>query len=79
VVEPEIQEPVTWYIEYRVPFAVLETCTQFSRPRPGDVWRANLYKCADGTSHPHWLVWSPIVRPRPDFHVPDQFGHLVFG
>lgn len=79
IVEPEIREPVMWSVECRVPFAALEPSCTFARPRRGDAWRANLYKCGDETSHPHWLTWSPVDRPRPDFHVPDQFGTLVFG
>ncbi len=79
IVEPEIQEPVTWFVECRVPFGVLGPYREIARPKPGDTWRGNLYKCADNTSHPHWLTWSPIERPRPDFHVPDQFGMLTFG
>lgn len=79
IVDPEIAEPVTWFVECRVPFSILEHYTAFTLPEPGSRWRANLYKCADSTSHPHWLTWSPIDRPRPDFHVPDQFGTLIFG
>ncbi|MCE9615431.1 MAG: carbohydrate-binding family 9-like protein [Lentisphaerae bacterium] len=79
LVEPEIQEPVSWFVECRVPFAALEPYLPFPRPRTGDTWRGNLYKCGDNTSHPHWLTWSPIDRPRPDFHVPDQFASLVLG
>ena len=61
------------------PFAALEPYAAVARPQRGDRWRGNLYKCADHTSHPHWLTWAPINRPRPDFHVPDQFGILTFG
>ena len=78
LVDPEIQEPVTWFVGCRVPFVVLTKYLSFAPPKPGDTWRGNLYKCADHTSHPHWLTWSPIIRPRPDFHVPDQFGILAF-
>jgi hypothetical protein len=76
-VEPEIAEPVTWGIEYRVPFAVLEKHMPVLRPAPGVAWRANLYKCADATSHPHWLSWAPIGG-RLDFHQPPYFGEIVF-
>lgn len=79
IVEPEIQEPVIWFVGCRVPFAVLTAYCPFALPEAGGTWRANLYKCGDKTSHPHWLTWSPIARPRPDFHVPDQFGTLTFG
>ena len=37
----------------------------------------NFYKCADATSHPHYLSWSPIDTPTPDFHRPEFFGTIV--
>lgn len=39
---------------------------------------ANFYKCADGTSLPHYLSWSPIETEKPDFHRPDFFGEIYF-
>ncbi|MEI7675731.1 MAG: carbohydrate-binding family 9-like protein [Bacteroidales bacterium] len=38
----------------------------------------NFYKCADGTALPHFLSWSPIDTPKPDFHRPEFFGELYF-
>ncbi len=38
--------------------------------------RANFYKCGDETPQPHYLSWSPIDTPSPDFHVPQFFGLL---
>lgn len=40
--------------------------------------RANFYKCADGTRHPHYLSWAPIDEPTPAFHRPQFFGELIF-
>lgn len=37
---------------------------------------ANFYKCADATALPHYLSWSPIDTPAPDFHRPEFFGEL---
>ncbi len=39
---------------------------------------ANFYKCADGSSLPHYLSWSPIAVEKPDFHRPEFFGELRF-
>lgn len=39
--------------------------------------RANFYKCADKSAHPHFLSWSPIDVPSPDFHRPEFFGELI--
>lgn len=39
--------------------------------------RGNFYKCADLTTVPHYLSWSPVGTPSPDFHRPEYFGTLV--
>ena len=40
--------------------------------------RANFYKCGDKTSRPHYVSWSPISNPKPNFHLPQYFGELRF-
>ena len=77
-IKQEITEPVDWMIEYCVPVDILKKYSRVENPAPGVIWRANLYKCADKTSHPHWLTWSPITLPIPDFHQPKFFGTLEF-
>lgn len=77
-VDAELTEPRTWTIEYQLPFDILRNYTKPVMPAPGVMWRGNFYKCADKTSHPHWLTWAPVDRPRPDFHRPEFFGTLEF-
>lgn len=38
----------------------------------------NFYKCADGTTHPHYVSWSPIHLSEPDFYCPEYFGEICF-
>lgn len=78
IVDPEIISPVIWTVEYAVPITLLKVYGPMHAPAPGIIWRGNFAKCADHTSHPHWLTWSPIDFPRPDFHRPDFFGTLEF-
>jgi len=78
IVEPEIAEPTLWTVKYALPLDILAKYAQVERPGPGVTWKANFYKCADKTSHPHWLTWNPVGKPRPDFHLPQFFGTLVF-
>ena len=40
--------------------------------------KANFYKCGDDTSLPHYLSWNKINSPKPDFHLPEFFGSLLF-
>lgn len=79
-VQPEIEQPTDWSVAYRLPVDVVAKYFpgKVAQPRPGVTWRANLYKCADETSHPHWLTWSRVGRPQPEFHRPEWFGTLVF-
>ncbi len=77
-IDPELAAPTTWTIKYALPLAVAEAYAPVSRPGPGVTWRANFYKCADHCSHPHWLTWSPVDNPTPDFHLPHFFGVLEF-
>lgn len=43
-----------------------------------DSIKANFYKCADKSAHPHFISWSRIDTPSPDFHRPEFFGTLYF-
>jgi hypothetical protein len=78
LVDPEITEPVTWTLEYRLPIRMLEIYARCTHPRRGITWRANFYKCGDETSNPHWLTWSEITNNKLDFHQPQFFGVLEF-
>jgi hypothetical protein len=77
-IDPEIDKPTTWTLEYKIPLSLLEKFAKIERPKPGVTWRANFYKCADDSSHPHWLTWSPVSHAEPSFHLPMFFGILTF-
>ncbi|HEY9362734.1 MAG TPA: carbohydrate-binding family 9-like protein [Chitinophagaceae bacterium] len=38
----------------------------------------NFFKCGDSLPQPHFLSWTPINSPVPNFHLPDFFGKLQF-
>ena len=78
VVDPEITEPVTWTIEYCIPLSVLQRYSNVTRPKRGVAWKANFYKTASLSSNPHWITWSPVNNPKPNFHLPQFFGTLEF-
>lgn len=44
----------------------------------GEKYKANFYKCGDGLQDPHFVSWSDIKSPQPDFHLPQFFGDLIF-
>lgn len=44
----------------------------------GSSCRANFYKCGDMHKEPHFVTWSYIESPTPNFHLPDYFGKIQF-
>lgn len=61
-----------WSMIIGIPFSILG-----GKKRP-EILRANFYKCADGCRFPHYVSWSPIDNPSPNFHLPQFFGMLQF-
>ena len=72
--DSEADRPLTWYLEFLIPLDVFEKYLE--SPVQMNVWRGNLFKCGDETSHPHWASWAPI--PELNFHLLDSFGTLEF-
>ena len=45
---------------------------------PGATWRVNFYR-VEGAAEPRFYsAWRPTKTPAPNFHVPEEFGELVF-
>ena len=63
-----------WKLTVEIPFSIIELPVT-NLPK---VLMANFYKCADGTSVPHYLSWSYILTAQPDFHQPKHFGVVTF-
>lgn len=78
IIDPEITEPVTWTVEYRIPLVMLENYSKVTYPKPGVDWRANFYKIAENNSNPHYITWSVVDNIQPEFHLPQFFGTIKF-
>ena len=76
-VEPEMVGPCTYRLGWFMPFSLFKHLNGAPVPTAGTVWRANVYKCGDKTSHPHWQSWNQLRAL--NFHVPDEFGKIIFG
>jgi alpha-galactosidase len=70
-----IQEPAeqTWTAELAVPMGSLTP--EFD---PKQSWRANFFRVEGKIEPRFYSAWSPTLTPKPNFHVPEAFGHLVF-
>ncbi len=68
-----------WQVSYRVPYEYLRRLEPTFHPSAGWIMRGNFYKCGEQTEHSHFMVWSEIHTPQPDYHRPEYFGELVLG
>jgi len=75
-VDPEIPTPVVWTLSFFIPFALFEHYLGSLGAPAGQTWRGNFYKCADESSHPHWVSWAPVDEF--NFHRPTCFGKIQF-
>lgn len=48
------------------------------KPKPGDVWLGNIFRCVGEGETRGYLAWQPTMTDRPNFHVPEAFGEFVF-
>jgi len=48
------------------------------KPKCGDEWKANLFRCVGPDEATRYLAWRPTRTPEPNFHVPEVFGVLRF-
>lgn len=66
----------SWEVALVVPFTAFFLHDIHSMD--GKSVKGNFYKCGDKLQTPHFLSWSPIELPKPDFHCPSFFGTLHF-
>jgi len=48
------------------------------RPKVGDVWLGNIFRCVGSGETRGYLAWRPTKTDRPNFHVPEVFGEFLF-
>ena len=66
-----------WILEVAIPFANFANVTGQRFPKAGDVWNLNLNRCG-GSTNQQYSQWSPSGTNRPNFHVPEAFGRVIF-
>lgn len=66
----------TWAMILAIPVNVFEVANVASFA--GLKAHANFYKCGDRLPNPHFISWSAISNPTPNFHLPNFFGEIYF-
>lgn len=66
-----------WILEVAIRFTDYPELSPSERPSDGDKWRVGLNRCG-GKTNQQYSQWSPSQTARPNFHVPDDFGRIIF-
>jgi len=66
-----------WILEAAIPLANFSKTAKHIPPNAGDVWHMNLNRLG-GKTNPQFSQWSKGTTERPAFHVPKDFGRVVF-
>lgn len=64
----------TWTLTVAIPLDLMGVTYE---PGKSVKLHGNFYKCGDGMKKIHYLSWSPIGTPEPDFHCPAYFGDIT--
>ena len=67
-----------WSLEVAIPFENFSDLVRNIPPKPGTSWRISLNRLDGVQPHRELSMWSPSGTERPNFHVPDRFGVMVF-
>ncbi|MBR5198479.1 MAG: hypothetical protein IKW20_01460 [Bacteroidales bacterium] len=62
----------SWWLVELIPFSAI------GLDKAPESLRGNFYKCGDKCKDMHFLSWSEIDLPAPDFHCPKFFGEILF-
>ena len=69
----ELEGLFTWNLSVEIPFSLINI-KYVGKPIE---LMGNFYKCATGTSQPHYLSWMPVDTPKPTFSRQDFFGEIT--
>ncbi len=67
--------PGRWRACMEIPFSLLGGRPA---PRPGERWKANLFRIDRGPAGEEYACWSPTLTQPAYFHHPERFGTLEF-
>lgn len=66
----------SWKLFCAIPIELLEKF--YKRKFEKEDAIGNFYKCGDETEFKHYGMWNLINSSKPDFHLPEYFGRILF-
>jgi hypothetical protein len=75
-VNNRVPQQISWQLTLVIPVEIFSEhqLTDFT----GEQVKVNFFKCGDELPDPHYLSWSNINYPEPNFHLPEFFGDMKF-
>jgi len=75
-VNNRVPQQISWQLTLVIPAEVFSEhqLTDFT----GEQVKVNFFECGDELPDPHYLSWSNINYPEPNFHFPEFFGEIKF-
>ncbi|MBO5723189.1 MAG: hypothetical protein J6S58_00020 [Lentisphaeria bacterium] len=70
----EIVGDTVWYAGLQIPLEIFIRRAKVTLPLKGQVWKGNVFKCADWSSQPCWMAWKKTTT----FHSVAGFGKFIF-
>ena len=74
--QPDAAGHIAWELTLRIPLSLF--VYHNINPLTDSIARVNFFKCGDNLPEPHFLSWSAIDSPKPNFHLPEFFGTIQF-
>lgn len=72
-----IKETNSWSVLLKVPMELICEIYQIPPFLLGDEFSCNFYKISEDPSIEHYVSYSPIDSPTPNFHMPEFFAKAV--
>lgn len=65
---------VNWELTLAIPASLFKNQMELTNK----IYRCNFFKCGDLQPEPHFVTWTRIENPQPNFHLPAFFGEVRF-
>ncbi len=72
------EESSSWNAVIELAFQAMAGAEPCRHPVSGDIWRANMFLALGADPARNYMCWQPTLTEKPNFHVPEAFGCLIF-
>lgn len=70
-------EENSWSVLLKIPLELINDFYGITSLQQGDMFACNFYKISEDPSIEHYISYSPIDNPTPNFHLPKYFATAI--